>query len=224
MSSAVDACLVEWTHDAGAGVDLTNPLRAVSHPLDAEVLQVLAATTASMSGRQLAKLATRGSVEGVRQSLQRLEAHGLVDADGHAAAVMYRLNRDHLLCGPLLAALRSTELLYERLVEAVRAWPSPPHHASLFGSTARQEASVESDIDVLLVPDAVPGREVQDEMLVDVLTHDVQRWSGNTAHVLTISPDQLRELRESHDPLLTNWLADGRLLWGASLRQLLADL
>jgi hypothetical protein len=83
-------------------MDLSLPLATVAPSLDAEVLTVLARTTAPLSGRRVGALARRGSHQGVQRVLNRLVEHGLVLAEPASPAILYRLNRDHVLAEPLL--------------------------------------------------------------------------------------------------------------------------
>lgn len=76
-------------------MDLGHPLRAVVPSLDASVLEVLAGTTRPLSGREVAKLAGKGSPSGVRLVLQRLVKHGLVTREDRASAIYYVANRAH---------------------------------------------------------------------------------------------------------------------------------
>lgn len=199
-------------------MDLTNPLRSLARPLQAEVLRVLSATTGTMSGRQVHQVVGVGSVEGVRGSLQQLVAAGLVDVEQRPGLSLYRLNRDHLLAAPLLAVLDARTELLRRVGALVEQWPLPVRHASVFGSTARSDGGLESDVDVLLVPgderDAASSRW---EVAVDDLSAKVERWTGNPAHVHTVTQEQVTLMSAAGDPLMVSWRAEGRLLAGDRL-------
>ena len=199
-------------------MDLTNPLRSLARPIEAEVLRVLAGTTGSLSGRQVHQLAHAGSVEGVRRALQQLSGTGILHVERRPGLSLYRLNREHVMTPSLLVLLAAREELLHRITSVLHAWPLPLHHASVFGSTARADGDVDSDVDLLLVPahgdDAVA---VAWESAVDGLCVQVERWSGNVAHVQTVTREQLERMRVGEDPLVVSWHVEGRPLVGGAL-------
>src|ERR1700730_1978368 len=114
-------------------VNVARPYEAVIPSLDGEVLQVLAASSMTMTGRQIALLTGRKSHSGVLDVLNRLTEHGLVDRVELNRANLYSLNRDHLAANAVieLAGMRST--LLDLMREEIAAWEIAPVHASLFG-------------------------------------------------------------------------------------------
>jgi hypothetical protein len=57
---------------------------------------VLAHTARPLTGREIVRLARRGSERGVRLVLHRLVDHELVSAQEAGAATLYVLNREHV--------------------------------------------------------------------------------------------------------------------------------
>ena len=174
-------------------MDLIEPASAVVPSLDGPVLMVLAGTTRPLSAREIARLTKRGSWAGVRKVLQRLVSQGIVSVQDAKPALLYSLNRDHIAAPAigLLADLR--EELVRRLSHSIMAWPVAPVYACLFGSAARGEGSVESDIDLFIVRPAEVGAGNQawsDQ--VGRLMRDVSRWTGNNASVSEIGLEELR--------------------------------
>lgn len=199
-------------------MDLSNPLRSLARPLQAEVLKTLSATTGSLSGRQVHLLSGAGSVEGVRGALLQLVDAGVVDVEQRPGVSLYRLNQDHLLSAPLLAALDARAELLRRVGRLVERWPLPLLHASSFGSAARSDGDAGSDVDLLLVPvDATDAGAAEWGSAVDDLCVAVERWSGNVAHVQTLTREQLHRMAAVDDPLLASWYAEGRVLTGTAL-------
>lgn len=131
-------------------LNLSVPLKSVTSGLDAGVLTVLARTATQLTGRGVAAL-SGGSHAGVQPILERLTRQGLVLAQPVGNSVLYTLNRDHLLAGPLLALTESRTAFLDRLRSHVQSWRIAPVHASLFGSVARGDGDENSDIDVLVV-------------------------------------------------------------------------
>jgi predicted nucleotidyltransferase len=201
-------------------VDLTHPISAVVPSLDGEVLEVLARTTRSLSGREVQRLAGVGSPNGVRAVLNRLASQGVVVADPRANAVFYTLNREHLAAPAVTVLVTLRTRLVERLRESFRSWNPEPVHASMFGSAARGDGGVDSDIDVLLVR---PGRANADrwEAQVGTLAERVHMWTGNHCQVYELTRRELAEHVRAKEPIVDSWRRDARTLHGPDIRVLL---
>ncbi len=66
----------------------------------------------------------------------------------------------------------------------MREWRVGPIHVSVFGSAARANGDVESDIDVFVVrPEAIGEDNEQWRAQIDKLAKDVESWSGNHAGI-----------------------------------------
>jgi len=211
-------------------MDLSNPLAVITPSLDAAVLQALAATTGLSTGAHVHRMAGTGSADGVRKVLARLVLQGIVLADEHSHATLYRLNRDHVAAGPILALTRLRTQILSNITSSIDGWSVPPVHASIFGSFARGDADAASDIDVLLVSDLeTPGLETPGEQTetwrrqADQLAADVRRWTGNDAHVVNVMRNQLERMTRNHDPLIDSWRADHVHLAGQRLLDLLRN-
>lgn len=201
-------------------MDLSNPLATVTPTLDAAVLLALAATTSMSTGGQVHRMARAGSADGVRKVLARLVAQGVVDAEVHPHATLYRLNRDHVAAGPILELTRLRARIIENISGDIQAWVPPPLHASLFGSFARAEADDASDIDILIVADRGADEEVWQDRL-DTLARDVRRWTGNDAHIVAITLDRLAAMVDSEEPLVDSWRSECLHLTGLRILDLL---
>ncbi len=213
-------------------MDLSNPLATVTPTLDAAVLQALSATTGMSTGAHVHRMAGAGSADGVRRVLARLVRQGIVLAEEHAHATLYRLNRDHLAAGPILELTRMRARIMNEITEVIDGWSIPPVHASLFGSFAIGEAGEDSDIDILLLTQTEteayaagdPERGDPDTVWrgqVAQLTSDVHLWTGNHAHIVEVTPPQLAAMLEADDPLIASWRADQIHLTGERLLEVM---
>jgi predicted nucleotidyltransferase len=176
-------------------VDLSQPFAAVTPTLDGPVLAVLAGTTRPMSARDVARLVRRGSWSGVRKTLHRLVAQGIVHVEAAGTAQLFTLNRAHLAAPAVevLASLR--ELLTERLRETIGAWPIQPQHASMFGSAARGDGDVESDIDLFVVrPRGTAAEDGEWRRQMDDLARDVLTWTGNHAGIAEVGAAEVAKV------------------------------
>lgn len=204
-------------------MDVAYPYAAViGNGLEGEVLSVLAGTTKPLTGRQVARLARRGSDRGVRLALQRLAEQGLIDTLDAPPAVLYTLNREHIAAPVALALVDLRGALLGRLRHAIGAWEMPPVHASLFGSAARGDGDTESDIDLFIVrPARVSAEDPVWRAQLEALGHDVTRWTGNHAGISELGEDELPQLTAERPPVLADLERDAITLAGPDARRLL---
>ena len=133
-------------------MDMSDPFSTVCPTLDGPVLSVLAGFCRDpLSARDVARLVSRGSWSGVRKTLHRLAEQGVVRREEAGNVQLYTLNREHLAAPSIerLADLRGE--LIRRLTDSVHAWTISPRHASIFGSAARGDGDLESDVDLFVV-------------------------------------------------------------------------
>jgi predicted nucleotidyltransferase len=184
-------------------MNVGRPYEAVIPSLDGEVLQVLAASSMAMTGRQIALLTGRKSHSGVLDVLNRLTEHGLVKRVELNRANLYSLNRDHV-AAPAVIALAGLRLaLLDRIRRELEEWEAPPIHVSLFGSAARGDGDVGSDIDLFVVrPAAIADEAPRWRAQLETLAERIERWTGNRAAMHQVSEAELARLRDDELPIL----------------------
>ncbi len=203
-------------------MDVARPFSALSDSVDVDVLVALAGTSTPRSGRELARL-TRRSNTGVQHVLDRLVTHGLVERTEAGRAFMYVLDRDHLLAPAVEQMAGARAELVRRLREAIGGWSVPAVHASLFGSAARGDGGLGSDVDLFIVRPAGVGAE--DETWrdqIDRLAESVRRWTGNHAGIAEVSDTELPQLRRDRPPIVEEVREDAIDLAGRPAREALA--
>jgi hypothetical protein len=200
-------------------MNMSRAYSTVAPTVEGDVLVVLAGTTQPLTGRRVARLARRGSVAAVAKALSRLVSQGIVLRQEAPPASLYTLNRQHLAAPAVeTLALIRTELL-DRLRHALSTWDTPPVHASLFGSAAREDGGIDSDIDILIVRPA--GLDTEDTTW-DAQLRDfgdaVLAWTGNHTSVIDIAEQDIGQIREHNPPILRDLQRDGIDLAGMPLR------
>lgn len=182
------------------------PFSCVVPSLDGPVLEVLAGSEKPMTGRQVHRVARRGSAAGVAKVLERLVSSGLVHKQEVGTSALYGANRHHLAWPAVatLMALRAT--LVERLTEAIGRLDPAPVKAVLFGSAARGDGNESGDIDILLVS---AGADHSWSDTISDIAADVHRWTGN--HVQWVAVDDARwdQMVGDQDPLTESVNRDG---------------
>lgn len=206
-------------------MDWNHPERVFGSSLDPVVLRVLWRTTGSMTGRQVQRVAEIGSVQGIRLALQRLYLQGIVDARQVGSSFSYSLNRNHFLFPAVDAAFRAIQP-WQDLKDAVRSVVDAhfPHNGdetdrqtsvAAFGSVARGEARLDSDLDLLAIaPDsfADPAQGMADAL------RDLESRIGQRVQVYLTDPARLQQAVDVADPIVDSFKADALTLVGPDIR------
>ncbi|MGH3682087.1 MAG: nucleotidyltransferase domain-containing protein [Natronosporangium sp.] len=150
--------------------------------------------------------------------MNRLADHGLVSVQEAGNARLYALNRDHIAAPVVLAMTGLRGALFARIRTQLASWRVPPVSALVFGSTARGDGDVESDVDVFLVrPDDVdadaPGWRAQ----VSELSRAITRWTGNRASMIEVSVAEARAMHERDDPVAIELARDAVPMTGVPI-------
>jgi predicted nucleotidyltransferase len=157
--------------------------------------------------------------------LTRLARHGLVRESPAGSAYLYSINREHLAWPAVqdLAGIRR-ELL-SRLRQTLGEWEVPARCAALFGSAARGDGGLDSDIDLLVIRQRRVS--VDDEtwqVQLDRLRGEVRAWTGNSCQIYELGSDDLQRHIAAGDPMVAAWRTDAITVAGKDLRGLLRDL
>lgn len=180
-------------------MDVSSPISSAIPSLDAAVLTALAGTTVPLNLSRVHEIAGRGSLSGVRRVLVRLAGTGIVlEVPGG-----YLLNREHVAAGAVEELTQLWSQVFDRIRRHVAEWPEPPRLVGIFGSAARRDGDENSEIDLLVVSDAVNASERSAELAVRT-----ERWTGNTTHVITVGSKDLRRIRRAREPILAKWEHD----------------
>jgi predicted nucleotidyltransferase len=205
-----------------SSVDVSRPYAAVCPTLDGDVLHVLAGTSLGLTGREVAAMTGRRSHSGVLDVLHRLSEHGLVKRVPLNRAYLFTLNDDHLAADAVKLLMNLRTELFERIRSTIAGWQIAPVQASVFGSTARGEGGVDSDIDLLIVrPAQIAPDEHRWQSQVDALREKIEAWTGNRAAITDRSETELAELRRQQRPIISELRTDAIVVFGSDLTTLL---
>lgn len=196
-------------------MQLQHPLAVVAPTVSADVLAVLARSESEFTPPEVQRLVGDHSVDGVRRALMGLVAQGIVVSERSGNAVRYRLNRAHLAASPIVALAGLREELIGRLRKRIEGWRLAPEYSALFGSAARNDMRLDSDIDIFVVR----SREVDEDdgrwrRQLDGLEAATSGWTGNDARVLEYGEGDVRAALRAGDRVLADIRAEGIRLTG----------
>jgi DNA-binding transcriptional ArsR family regulator len=203
-------------------MDVAEPGRGLAPGLSVAILRALSGRSTSVTAAHLTRLAGRGTEAGVRRAVERLADHGVCTREEIAGRTAYSLNEDHVLYRAVSELLRADGELGRRLTKTFGGWSPAPVAAVLYGSAARRDGGLDSDIDLLLV--RPPLRTTTERRAwaeqIHTVRMDVARWTGNDLHVLDRSVAELRRLARDEELLLGDINADGFTVHGPTLAAL----
>lgn len=205
-------------------MNMSRAYSAVAPTVEGDVLVVLAGTTQPLTGRRVARVARRGSVAAVAKALERLVSQGLVLRQDAPPAALYTLNRQHVAAPTVETLARIRTELLDRLRHAFSSWSIPPLHASMFGSAARQDGDIDSDIDIFVVrPAGVDSEDATWHEQLHDIGNSILSWTGNHAGIIDFAEQDLSQLHNENPPVLQDLRRDGIDLAGTPLRELLGS-
>jgi predicted nucleotidyltransferase len=197
----------------GDAADLVLPRPA------AQVIGTLGAVHEPMTMRGLARAA--GITNTTAQHwINHFADRGLIQQRVAGRAILCSLNRDHLFADAIIALAAPWERIKGALSSEIAAWEVPPVSAVVFGSCARADGTVHSDIDMLLI---VPD-EVDDDLWTEQLSDAGQRLTqrlGNAMSWIDVTLPEFRKMVKAREPVTKEIARDGIHIFGAPLTSLL---
>jgi len=170
------------------------------------VLATLLRTDAPLTGRQVhALVSDHYSLWTVQEALKALAQLGLVNTQTIGRAGVHTVNEDHVSVSPLRAILDPIAALTDTVREAVG---DDVRTVILFGSIARGETHIDSDIDLAVIaPTGWDGRTDLEDA--------VRTRLGNYCDVLVFTPEDFSRLSGTDEPVVREILAEGIALIGS---------
>jgi predicted nucleotidyltransferase len=170
------------------------------------VLGALLRTDAPLTGRQVhALVSDEYSLWTVQGALRTLTQLGLVHTQTVGRAGVHTVNEDHVSVAPLRALLDPIAMLTDTVCVAVG---DEVQAVILFGSIARGEAHMDSDVDLAVIaPADWDGRTDLEDA--------VRTRLGNACDVLVFTLEDFTHLPGIGEPVVREILADGVALLGS---------
>lgn len=147
---------------------------------------------------------------------------GVVERHEVPPASLFRLVTEHVAARALLGLARSGDAVMVEVGEITRRLPQPPASVIVFGSFARRQAGIDSDIDVVVVrPSGVSEDDDGWSESMEQWRSEVRRLTGNPVDVLEISVEEAAERLASGATVWADIRRDGQVVHGLSVEELL---
>ncbi|MEZ5323370.1 MAG: helix-turn-helix domain-containing protein [Microthrixaceae bacterium] len=204
-------------------MDFVRAIEAIVPGAQGRVLAVLAETTAELNLRTIAQLAGISQAQASRL-LPDLVALGVVERREVPPASLFRLVPEHVASRALLTLARASDTVLDEMGRLAGALPHPPLSVIVFGSFARREAEVGSDIDVVVVWPADIDEDDDDawSTSLEAWRRDVRRLTGNPVEVLEVSANEAARKLTGRSQVWADIRRDGRVVYGLGLDELRA--
>ena len=186
------------------------------------ILAVLAETSAELNLRALARLSGVSLAQASRV-LPGLVSLGMVERRDVPPAALFRVVPEHVGVRAVMELSRARDVVLGELGRLAGKLSLPPVSVVVFGSLARGEAGVESDIDVVVVRPAAVGEDSEVwRQGVEGWRQEVRRLSGNAVEVVEVGEGEIGRLLRGRRPMWKDVLRDGVVVFGAGLVELQA--
>lgn len=201
-------------------MDFVRPIEAVIPGAQGRILAVLVETTAPLNLRTLARLAGVSPAQASRVMPDLVDL-GLVDRHEVPPSSQFLLARSNVAAQAVIELARSSETAAERIGLAAASMATPPESVIVFGSFARGEAAVESDIDVVVVrPDSIGEDDEEWATALEAWRDEARAITGNSIEVVEVSLIDASAKVRGRTEFWRNVRQDGVTVYGLSLDQI----
>ena len=201
-------------------MDFRHPIEAVIPGAQGKVLGALLRTSGELNLRNLARVAGVSIAQASRVLPQLVEL-GIVERQEVPPSSLFSLVPEHIAVRPLLELSNPRRALMRAISGAVVNINPTPVSIVAFGSFARGDGSIESDIDLVVVRPALTDAEDEDWFLSleEWRTH-LQRVAGNDIEILEVGEDKIAAKLGSTSQVWRDIRRDGQLVHGKPLEEI----
>lgn len=190
-----------------------------SAPSAVSVLRELSIRNTGLTGRELARI-TNLTPQTAHNALANLEALNIVDRITAGRSHYFTLNRKHYLNKRIIENLYKDEREYvNSIFESIKKNIGKESVSLiLFGSVARKDETVESDLDLCIV---YQGRKTLIEEKVSSLRENLYKEFGITLAPFYITEREFKSRAKSKKPPVNNIIKEGEIISGKSINRII---
>jgi predicted nucleotidyltransferase len=201
-------------------MDFTRPIRAVFPGTQGRILEVLAETTAELNLRTIARLSGVSLAQASRV-LPSLVELGIIERREAPPSALFRFVPENVAARAITALTRARQTVLDELGRAAADFSPQLVSMIVFGSFARGEADMESDLDVVIVRSRdIHEDDVAWRSAVESWRHSARRLTGNRVEVVEVGEMEVARLVRGRKPLWLDVQREGLVVYGSSLAEL----
>jgi predicted nucleotidyltransferase len=200
-------------------MDFVRPIEAVIPGAQGRLLSALVETTAPLNLRTLARLAGVSPAQASRV-MPALVDLGIVERYEVPPSSQFLLARSNVAAMAVVELSRSQRTASERIGLAAASMATPPKSVIVFGSFARGEADVDSDIDLVVIrPDSIDEDDENWTAALESWREDARAITGNSVEFVEVSMSEAKSKLRGRTEFWRNVRRDGVTICGLSIDQ-----
>jgi predicted nucleotidyltransferase len=187
------------------------------------VLRVLNKVKIGLSGREIAKQANMSAPSSL-EALSSLENLNIVTRQRGGREHFFFLNREHYIVKKIIIPNLNSERKFSETIYSDIEKELGKHSSSLivFGSTARNEEKIESDLDLCIVFNGT-GEKSKIENIITEVNLSLFRKYGVSLSPFFISETEFKKRAGTKKPPVSDIIRDGIVISGKTIRKLLNE-
>lgn len=200
-----------------ASVDFRHPIQAVIPGAQGRIVAALLGTSGELNLRTIARVAGV-SIAQASRVLPGLVNLGMIERREVPPSSLFRLVPEHVATRALFELADSRGAVMNEMGHAASKIRPAPVSVITFGSFARGDSDVDSDIDVLIVRPT--GTDADDERWAQTLERwrtIVGRVAGSTVEILEVAADAVAAKLSGGSQLWRDIHRDGQVVFGKRL-------
>jgi len=200
-----------------------NPLDSIlGQTSKVKILRFLNSIRTELNGREISK-STGVSHVRCHAALRDMARHGIIIIRNIGRSTVYKVNHDHILYKGLLKPLFDSEsVLINNLVDYIikNIKEFKPISVIIYGSTTKDEARPDSDIDMLIVlPDVSDLKKIREK--IESTEESISSRFGNQFSPVLIKKKDLQQKYKQKNNLYTEIIKTGKVIYGKTISELL---
>lgn len=190
-----------------------------SAPSAVSLLRELSIRNTGLTGRELAR-ATNLTPQSAHNTLANLEALKIVNRITAGRSHYFTLNRNHYLNKQIIENLYSYEreyinAIFESIKKSLGKWSIS---LIIFGSVARRDETVESDLDLCIV---YKGKKALVEEKISSLRDKLFNEFGVNLAPFYITEREFKSRAKNIKPPIDNIIKEGNVIYGKSINRII---
>lgn len=187
------------------------------------VLRVLNKVKIGLSGREIAKQSNMSAPSSL-EALSSLENLNIVTRQRGGREHFFFLNREHYIVKKIIIPILSSEKKFVAAIYSDIKKGLSKHSSSLivFGSTARIEEKIESDLDLCIIFESARERNIIEKAISEVNFSLFKKY-GVSLSPFFISETEFKKRARNKKPPVSDIIREGIVISGKTIRKLLNE-